>query len=227
MSDASVLIISDDVEFAHTIMGRWQVERSVPAFTLMSSDSWCEKHAGDYALGILGRVRGNRTDFMLEMLAASPAPTIYVAADGSRAAALRSSHKHLHIVSGYDGWADFVVQLGGEILRRLDADARAREAEQEAAAAKRNAMLGRYMLEMRHGLNNALTSILGHAELMLLEPGALSGHERDQLETIHSMAVRVHEIMQRFTSLETELKFAEKKSQPETGFRSSSLVSVQ
>ncbi|HXE90295.1 MAG TPA: histidine kinase dimerization/phospho-acceptor domain-containing protein [Terriglobales bacterium] len=227
MSHSSVLIISDDVEFAHTIMGRWQVERNVPAFTLMSSDSWCEKHAGDYALGILGQVRGNRASVMLGMLDSSPIPTIYVAADGSRAAALRSSHSRLHIVSAYDGWADFVVQLGGEILRRVDADSRAREAEQEAAAAKRNAMLGRYMLEMRHGLNNALTSILGHAELMLLEPGTLSGHERDQLETIHSMAVRLHEIMQRFTSLETELKFAEKKSQPETRFRTSSLVSVQ
>ena len=227
MNHESVLIIADDVEFAHTIMGRWQLERSVPAFTLMSSDSWCEKHAGDYALGILGQVRGNRLNFMLEMLDASPVPTIYVAADGSRAAALRSSHNRLHIVSGYDGWADFVVQLGSEILRRLEADARMREAEQEASAAKRNATLGRYMLEMRHGLNNALTSILGNAELMLLEPGALTAHERDQVETMHSMAVRLHEIMQRFSSLETELKFAEKKSQPETGFRPSSLVSVQ
>ncbi len=120
-----------------------------------------------------------------------------------------------------------VVQLGSEILRRLEAEAHMCEAEQEAAAAKRNATLGRYMLEMRHGLNNALTSILGNAELLLLEPGALTAHERDQIETVHSMAVRLHEIMQRFSSLETELKFAEKKSQGETTFRPSSLVSVQ
>jgi signal transduction histidine kinase len=62
------------------------------------------------------------------------------------------------------------------------------------------------MVDMRHGLNNALTSILGNSELLLLEPGGLSSEQRDQITTMHSMTLRIHEILQRFTSLELEMK---------------------
>jgi signal transduction histidine kinase len=72
------------------------------------------------------------------------------------------------------------------------------------------------MLEQRHNMNNALTSVLGNAELLLLEPGALSAEVREQVETMHSMALRMHEIMQRFSSLESEMNFAEKASHRET-----------
>ena len=66
------------------------------------------------------------------------------------------------------------------------------------------------MLDMRHSMNNALTSVLGNAELMLLEPGAFSAEVRDQLATIHTMALRIHDIVQRFSSMESEIKLATK-----------------
>ena len=40
---------------------------------------------------------------------------------------------------------------------------------------RRHATLGRYMLEMRPSINNALTSVLGNADLLLLEPGQVTG----------------------------------------------------
>jgi len=80
--------------------------------------------------------------------------------------------------------------------------------------------LGRYMLEMRHSLNNALTSVLGNSELMLLEPGSLSAAARSQIDTIRNMALRMHEILQRFSSLEKELRFAEKQVETEEDGRS-------
>ena len=73
-------------------------------------------------------------------------------------------------------------------------------------------MLGRYMLEMRHTLNNALTSMLGNSELLLAEPGALSAISREQLETVRNMAIRMNEIFQRFSSLETELRYVERQA---------------
>ena len=82
------------------------------------------------------------------------------------------------------------------------------------------AILGRYMLEMRHSLNNALTSVLGNSELMLLEPGSLSAAARSQIDTIRNMALRMHEILQRFSSLEKELRFAEKQVENEEDGRS-------
>ena len=76
---------------------------------------------------------------------------------------------------------------------------------------QRQATLGRYMLEMRHGLNNALTSVLGNSELLLLEPGAFSAPVREQIEIIRNMGLRMHEIIQRFSSLESEMRVAEER----------------
>jgi signal transduction histidine kinase len=77
-------------------------------------------------------------------------------------------------------------------------------------------MLGRYMIDMRHSMNNAMTSLLGNAELLLLEPGELSAQSLAQIKTIHTMALRINEIMQRFSSLATEMRELETASQGET-----------
>jgi hypothetical protein len=39
---------------------------------------------------------------------------------------------------------------------------------------------------------------------------------RDQIQTIHTMALRLNEIMQRFSSLDAEMRAGEKPSQAET-----------
>jgi signal transduction histidine kinase len=72
------------------------------------------------------------------------------------------------------------------------------------------------MTDMRHSLNNAMTSLLGNAELLLLEPGQLSAQSLAQIKTIHTMALRINEIMQRFSSLASEMRDAETSSQAET-----------
>jgi hypothetical protein len=65
-------------------------------------------------------------------------------------------------------------------------------------------------------MNNALTSLLGNAELLLLEPGQLSTQSLSQIKTIHTMALRINEIMQRFSSLASEMRVVETPSQAET-----------
>jgi hypothetical protein len=72
------------------------------------------------------------------------------------------------------------------------------------------------MLEMRPGVNDALTSVLGNADFLLLEPGQAPGESREQIQTIHEMALRLNEIMQRFSSLATEMRVGEMESQDET-----------
>ena len=76
------------------------------------------------------------------------------------------------------------------------------------------------MLEMRHSLNNALTSVLGNSELLLIEPGSLSANARSQIDTIRNMALRMHEILQRFSSLEKELSFVERQAEKENNTKS-------
>jgi signal transduction histidine kinase len=67
------------------------------------------------------------------------------------------------------------------------------------------------MVEMHHTVNNALTSVLGNAELLLLEPG-LPAPVLAQADTIRNMALRLHEVFQRFSSIEKELSVIARES---------------
>jgi signal transduction histidine kinase len=212
----TVLIIADDAEFPRNVMGRWQSERKVPTFTLVGSELWRGAQSAPYDLALVGGIRNGRLAVVLDALDGGEAPTIYIPADSQSASAVRASHPKLLVLPPHDGWLDSLILLALEALRHAEADARARRAEEAASHDRRHATLGRYMLEQRHGMNNALTSVLGNAELLLLEPGALSAEVREQIETMHSMALRMHEIMQRFSSLESEMSCAEKESQRET-----------
>ncbi len=102
-------------------------------------------------------------------------------------------------------WAAIAGLVGREILRRIRAESRAREAGAVCAAAQAEAALGRYMVEMRTNVNNVLTSVLGNAELMMLEP-EVPASVLAQADTIRNMALRLHEVFQRFSSIEKELR---------------------
>ena len=209
MDQPTVLILSDDPEFARSVMARWQTERVTPAFTLIGGEAW-NADSACYDLAIVGAIDREKLPSMIAQLEKNGRPLLVVCANATEAQAVREAQSRAMVMSQHEGWVDAVVLLCTEILRRVDAMARARRAEQSAASLQMNATLGRYMLEMRHSLNNALTSVLGNSELLLLEPGALSAPVREQVDTIRSMALRIHEILQRFSSLESELKCAQK-----------------
>jgi signal transduction histidine kinase len=199
------------------------MERVMPAFTLMSSEVWDGSNTAASHLAIVGSVREN-LGLVLAGLESMGIPTICVAEEFGLHL-LRSEFSRVLALRQCDGWLDSLVVLGSEVLRRVEATHRAKRAETVASATNREAALGRYMLDARHGFNNALTSVLGNAELLLLEPGALPQRMREQIDTIHSMALRLHEMMQRFSSLETEMHFTEKESQSETQGRSQAYLS--
>ncbi len=212
----NVLIIADDADFTRNLIGRWQMERSVPAFTQVTSELWTPAVQAGYGLTVVGPIAPGRLDGILSSLEAHHALSIFVTDDGGRMQDVRAAHPRTLVFRQYDGWVDTVVLLAGEMLKRMDVLSQLRRAEQAAANDHRHATLGRYILEMRHSFNNALTSVLGNAELLLLEPGAVSAQVREQIETMHSMALRMHEIMQRLSSLEAEMNCTEKSSQNET-----------
>ena len=108
-------------------------------------------------------------------------------------------------------WPALAGLVGREILRRRHAESRAREAEKLCVAAQTEATLGRYMVEMRTNVNNVLTTVLGNAELLALEPG-LSATVLAQADAIRNMALRLHEVFQRFSSIEKELDVAARES---------------
>jgi signal transduction histidine kinase len=217
LTHASVLIVSDDTEFARTVAARWQAERRVPEITLTTSDVWQASAAEGYNLVIVGPVRDNKITSILSAFNAIPtAAAIYVSSETHDTQQLVAAHPHILIIPREDGWIGTLILVAGEALRRAAATARAQRAERVATEAQRNATLGRYMLDVRPSVNNALTSVLGNADLLLLDAESIHPDAREQIRTIHTMALRLNEIMQRFSSVAAEMRAGEKESQAET-----------
>lgn len=212
----SVLIVSDDTEFGRVVVARWQTEHYVPEITLLSSDIWSPATLASYDLVMMGCVRDSYLPAILAALSLQPAkPVICLAEKQEDAATLQGIHPYLLIVTRQDGWANALILLAAEILRRIDALSRAHRAERLALESQNHATLGRYMLDMRPSINNALTSVLGNADLLLAAAEDVNA-SREQIQTIQSMALRLNEIMQRFSSLACEMRINEKESRIET-----------
>lgn len=209
MDQPTVLIISDDPEFSRVITSRWQSERTVPLFTLMSSDVCLGVDPDNFQLAIAGRLKPRALSVVLEAVDAAGKRVLFVSEDGRTAQSVRDRWPGILVLKQEEKWLDMLIPVAGEALHRAIAEARASRMEQSNALLERQATLGRYMLEMRHTFNNTLTALLGNSELLLLEPGTLSAAARSQIETIRNMALRMHEILQRFSSLEKELTVVE------------------
>ena len=216
MRNANVVILTDDTEFARLLTACWQAERLAPNITVLNSDSWHEQDAPAHDLVVVGPVREGKITSVLRSVEPATAVILCVPADSQEFGQLRAKYPRLVHIPFREDWAQTLLLVAGESLRRAKALQIARQAERNAARNENHATLGRYMLEMKHSVNNALTSMLGHAELLLLEPGQLSSQSLAQIKTMHSMALRINEVMQRFSSLAGEMQEAENTSQTET-----------
>jgi signal transduction histidine kinase len=162
-------------------------------------------------LVVIGGVPAEQLPPLLKTLDPSARPVICVIA-ASQYRQVRESLPQLLLLRQDEFWTDNAVLLAGECMRRRHAVVRAQRAEQMLTANQRHVTLGKYVVEMRHNINNALTSVLGNAELLLLNVESFSDEARDQLETVRNTALRLHEIMQRFWSLEAEMHAGERNS---------------
>lgn len=226
MEQARILVVSSDREFVDALAQSWQRLRYSPEFMVASAD----------AAAAFTRSAVVLTDDLaaLPQLAAGVVLAIAVTAGGVDEAAIPETGGKLRVVrlarnlernmarnhvSGWDsgwGWAEYAAALAQETVLRLEAQAQVAEVKQRLRELERFAALGRFIVEARHGLGNALTGVLGHSELLLLEDDGLRGEVRAQLETIHSMSLKMHETFHRLSSLEMELRVAERQAERET-----------
>lgn len=206
----TILILSSDPAFARAVTEAWPHDAETPEFTLLEEDLSRDLRRDTYDLAVAdARTSASRVAFT-EALTAAGKPAVVVHTDDLKS--LCSTHGPvvwLHRES--NSWSALLAVIAREVLRRCHAEFRTRESERNRAATQAEATLGRYMAEMRHTTNNALTSILGNAELMLLEPG-LPAKVMAQADTIRNMALRLHEVFQRFSSIEKELSVAARES---------------
>ncbi len=217
MDTPTVLIISDDVEFSRRITARWQMERHVPTFTLLSGELWPRFAADVFDVAIVGPLRRDLLSVVLEPLHSTGQPVFCISHDSATMQLVRDRWARVTILRSSELWLETLVLAAAEAAHRSRSETRARALETSCVILQREATLGRYMLEMRHSMNNALTSVLGNSDLLLIEPGSLSAQTRSQIETIRNMTLRIHEIMQRFSSLEKEMNVVAQQAVRDSG----------
>lgn len=216
MRHTNVIVLTDETEFARLLNACWQAERHVPAIAVLNSELWLRQQHLPCDLLVIGPIQEALLPSILIAVDPSTAVILCARADHREYADLRSRYPRFTHIPLREDWPQTLLLVAGEALRRVRATQLARAAQEESAQNASNAVLGKYMASMQNSINNALTSVLGNAELLLLEPGQLSAQSRDQVKTIHSMALRINEVMQRFSSLVNEMRSTETESQTET-----------
>ncbi len=212
MAQPVVMIVSDDAEFTGTVVARWQIERITPAFVMIGSRAWDTSRANECDLAILGPASPAATESALKSFVGANVPVVMVSSSAQQMQGVRREYPAVLVMREREGCAEAVVLLAAQALKRAEAAARAERAEHELSDAQLPATVGRFMLEMRHTMNNALTSVLGNSELLLLDPEALPAQAREHLEIIHSMGLRLHDVVQRMSALEAEARYTAAKS---------------
>ncbi len=219
----TVLILASDPAFAREITVHWPRDPAPhadrPEFTVLDPGFSPDLERSNYDLAIADASslekprndkRKTRKQSLKQSLVAAGKPAIVIHSDPALDfSKFRGAVLDLRCGPGI--WPAMAGLIGREILRRRQAESRARKAEKICAVAEAQATLGCYMLEMRTNVNNALTTVLGNAELLLHEPG-LPAAVQAQADAIRNMALRLHEVFQRFSSIEKELTVAARES---------------
>lgn len=83
---------------------------------------------------------------------------------------------------------------------RIQQNDRRRAAEAELARSRWLAGIGETTIALEHEINNPLSALLGHTELLLMEDG-VSADQREQLLIIQQQAARIAEVVRRLARL--------------------------
>ena len=209
MERPTIVIISDEPGFSSAITERWMSERNVPSFTMISGSHLEQLQHESFDVAVVGRIHGESVEHVLDCLRPPHKPAVLVSSLNGQTPLRRN----LITVAETEGWQSMVVVLTQELLNNARTRAELTRMREINSELEQQAALGRYVLEVRHNLNNALTSILGNSDLILLESGDIAPALRAQVETIRNMGMRMNEIMHRFTSLQKEMKLMEEASQ--------------
>lgn len=230
MTAQSVLIVAQSAAFAQALIDHWQKSSATPAFTVLTQGEQTGQsgaHHNAYHLVIVEGAALLPDRSMLQRLYAVGTPMICAlpASRGNRdkssepivmsltAEQLRADFPRMITLNlaDRDSGLEIVATVAAEVLKRIEATLRLKKAEAESGAQSAQLALGKYVAESMHGFNNALTAVIGNAELLMLDSASLSPEMQEEIEAVHTNALRLHEIMQRFSSLEAEIEAGRKQ----------------
>ncbi len=206
MNRQTVVIVTDEPEFSAAVTRRWLAEKNVPSFILAETNCPSEVQSGNFDLAVVGGVATEVLDPVLETLKSTGKPVIHISRLKGCAA------REVISIAEVQGWPDLLILVAHQILKRARIEADLVKLQDKCVQLEHQAALGRYILDVRHNLNNALTSILGNSDLILLDAPTLPAAQRSQVETIRNMTMRLNEIVRRFSSLQKEMQLIEQQT---------------
>ena len=190
MKPPKVLVVSDVAEFVREVVSCWERETDKPRVTVLSPESCRQARSASYAIAIVGPVRNDGMDLSNASLPFRS--TVCAVVDSSLLQLARQQHPDWLLIPEQSGWPEILVSLTREVLRRTTAEAHAEAVEKWDLEQKRLARMGAALVDARESLINALTSLVGNADLVLLSEHPLPEELFEQVRTIHEMALRVN-----------------------------------
>ncbi len=85
--------------------------------------------------------------------------------------------------------------------RRMAQEAQRRAAEEALAKARWMAGIGETSIALQHEINNPLSALLGHAELLMLEEQDSAADPNEHIRVIHEQARRIADVVKRLGKL--------------------------
>lgn len=196
MEQRRILIVSDDPEFVDLLVQSWRRCQYAPEFAV------CKCGSAELAECAVVVADGPEA---LASLRGDVQRAIIVAAADKLLPETGALARTMVRIRRSEGWAEVTAALAQETALRVEALQKVEEAERRLQELEHLAALGRFISEARHGLGNALTSVLGNSELLLMAPRPELCDVRGQIETIHQMSLRILETLQGLSSLDAEM----------------------
>jgi signal transduction histidine kinase len=198
-----VIVVTDEPEFFGTLTSCWSRERNMPVLLRKAAD---QVTGENFDLAIVGRLISPAAP-VLESLRQLKKEVVYV----SRANGAIEKTPGVVVLPETTGWPELVITVADQIMERERALTQIAKLQDDNSHLQSYGVLGQYMTDMRHKYNNALTSILGNCDLILLDAHQLPSPMKAQVETIRNMAMRLNEVFQRFSSLQKEMQLLEQQ----------------
>ena len=121
MRSASVLILTDETDFARLLTACWQAEKHAPGITVLGSDLWRDHEPLPHDLVVVGPLRDGKLSEILRSLEPAKALILCAPADSRELSHLRGKYPRLVHVPLREDWTQTLLLVAGESLRRTEA----------------------------------------------------------------------------------------------------------
>lgn len=186
-----VFIVTDDTNFSEMLLRNWHEMKPAPDFEVLGSG------AGEAlprtAVAVLDGPDA------LPLLSEGVALAIIVGGKNAAAMAEVAAQRAVWLKRG-EGWAEAAAALAWESALRAEAQSQAEDAELRLQQAAHLCATGKSIALARHELANALTVVLGHSEMLLMDV-EMPAEVRSQVEIIYTAARRTDDILEQVSTL--------------------------